>query len=51
MGNNPAKNGNGTAENRRGNKREDGKHGKSAGHIYVVANQLPQMKVSACGGK
>ncbi|CAF4179913.1 unnamed protein product [Rotaria sordida] len=52
--NNPAKNGIGTDSNGRGNNGEDGsdgKHGESAGHVYIVANQLPPIEVSACGGQ
>ncbi|CAM4953543.1 unnamed protein product [Rotaria socialis] len=52
--NHPAKNAHGTNPSGHGNKGEDGfdgKSGKSAGHVYVVANQLPPIEVSACGGK
>ncbi|CAF1411613.1 unnamed protein product [Adineta steineri] len=52
--NNPAQNGIGTDQNRNGNRGEDGsdgKSGKSAGHVYIVANELPKIDVSACGGK
>ncbi|CAF3926815.1 unnamed protein product [Adineta steineri] len=51
---NPAKNGAGTDDNRNGNKGKggcDGKPGKSAGHVYIVVNKLPKIRVSACGGK
>ncbi|CAF1395866.1 unnamed protein product, partial [Didymodactylos carnosus] len=44
--NNPAKNGIGTDQNRKGNKGEDecdGKPRKSAGHVYIVANELPKI--------
>ncbi|CAF1411988.1 unnamed protein product [Rotaria magnacalcarata] len=47
----PAKDGHGTDSNRNGKDGSDGKPGTSAGHVYVVANKLPPIKVSACGGQ
>ncbi|CAF4263300.1 unnamed protein product, partial [Rotaria magnacalcarata] len=50
----PAKSGHGTDRKGNGNKGEDGydgKPGKSAGQIYIVANKLPCINISAVGGK
>ncbi len=52
--NNPARDGNGVDQNRKGMKGfdgSDGKSGKSAGHIYVVANELPSIKASQLVGE
>ncbi|CAF4841797.1 unnamed protein product [Rotaria sp. Silwood1] len=52
--NRPAKSGHGVDENGTGNNGKDGsdgKAGKSAGNIYVVANELPPIEVSAVGGQ
>ncbi|CAF3026247.1 unnamed protein product [Rotaria sp. Silwood2] len=40
-----------TDKGKKGKDGSDGKPGKSAGHIYVVANELPEIKVLVRGGK